>query len=638
MKTNATPKLFARNSISGLLLAAGIISLSGCGGGDSGTAAVAATPVASTVLSGTVAGGAAVVGTVLVTDSLGATKGATIEANGHYSIDVSGMTGPFLLKAAGTVGNTSVTYYSAATDADKGGTVNVTPFTDMMVSNIAAQMAETYFSDPANIAKIGALITPAKLAAAQTALHAKLQPVLAAMGISDSIDLLRTSFAADHSGMDAVLDLVKVEKDTATNVVTLKNALTQAVIATDNASTATDDATPVDSTHMSGMTPAGATDLQAVVTKLNGFAALFATSLPSPTTLQSSGVFDTTSNFMMGGQTFSQFASEMSTDPDAIGLKFSNVAISLDASGASGTLTALISSNTSTFAETIQLKMVKGASGWLIVGDGRIADVSINAQAQRDEWTVLTQSPTPQLSSGSSLMNGLWMNVDPFSYNTNNPGALAVKAVVTGPGLPSGGVSMVQDVQNTWFVVELPNYNNNLIPECGSTANGTNGPFTATTQCVTISQALDNSEYTVILKDSAGNSLNGSGYKVTLPKQPYATSALMAEMFPSITSITVDGVEITPSTVPSSVVAGKSVAVSWTLPTGILSRNLSVWANTMTASYFHVSKDLLPTATSTLVGLGTPMTSGTASNAGVWLSSVDSYGRNLAISKSLSLQ
>jgi hypothetical protein len=183
--------------------------LAGCGGGG-GSSSTPSAPVASTVLSGTAAGGAAVVGTVLVTDSKGASKGATIEANGHYSIDVSGMTGPFVLKAAGTVGNTSVTYFSAATTADLGGTVNVTPFTDLMVSNIAAQMAETYFADPANIAKIGTLITPTSLAAAQTAMHAKLLPVLQAMGISDSIDLLRSTFSADHSGMDAVLDLVKV--------------------------------------------------------------------------------------------------------------------------------------------------------------------------------------------------------------------------------------------------------------------------------------------------------------------------------------------------------------------------------------------------------------------------------------------
>lgn len=616
--------------------------LAGCGGGGgSGTTdATGATvsPIApSTMLSGTVAGGAAVIGNVIVTDSKGATKGGTIEANGRYAIDVSGMTGPFVLKAAGTLGNTSVTYYSAATDADLGGTVNVTPFTNLMVSNIAAQMAETYFSDPANIAKIGALITPAKLAAAQTALHAKLQPVLAALGLSDSIDLLRTSFDADHSGLDAVLDLIKVEVNTATNVVTLKNALTQIEIARDDVKVSTDDATAVDGTKMAGMNTATVIDLQAVVTKLNAFAALFATNLPSLTTLQNSGVFDIGSNFMMGGQSFAQFASELSTEQQAIGLKFSNVAIALDGSGTSvtsGTLTAVITSNTKSFGDKIQLKMAKVNGVWLVQGDGRIADVEIKAQAQRDEWSVVNSSGGV-VNSGSSSLNGLRMNIDPFAYNSNNPGAStsAVSALVTGPGLPAAGVIMVQNTQNKWFDVQGFTYSNNVIPECGSVVNGT--PSSATTQCVSIAQALDNSVYTVVLKNAAGASLNGSGYTLTLPKQPYASSTLSAAMFPAFTSITIDGQALTPSTV----LANKSVAVNWTMPAGIVSRNLNIWANTSTgASYFQVNKNLLPTATSALLGLGTPLTTGTLTNAGVWLEGVDTFGRKLAVSKSVTLQ
>lgn len=599
--------------------------LVGCGGGGGG----AGPSPSSTMLSGTVAGGAAVIGTVLITDSKGASKGGTIEADGHYAIDVSGMTGPFVLKAAGTVGNTTVTYYSAATTADLGGTVNVTPFTNLIVSNIAAQMAETYFSDPANIASIGTLITPAKIAAAETALQAKLQPVLTALGISSSIDLLRSTFSADHSGMDAVLDLVKVEADTTTNVVTLKNALTQVTIASDDTKIATDDSTAADSTKITGITPAAVTDLQAVVAKLNSFASLFATSLPTPEQLAASGVFDTT-NFMMGGQSFAQFASELSTEQQAIGLKFSNVAIALDAAGTAGTLTAVISSNTATFGEKIQLTMAKVNNAWLVTGDGRIADLTINAQAQRNEWRTVNSSTLQTTASGAIVVNGINIWIDPFSYNSAHASAPVVSALVTGPGL-GGGITLVQDTQNTWLKLEGSN-SDNLVPECGTTNNS---GVIANTQCVTVAQALDNSEYTVILKDSGGASLNGAGYKVVLPKQPYTFSALSTTNFPVITSLTIDGKDID----PSLLVAGKSVAVSWTLPTGLLSRNVNVWANTTTgASYFKVEKELLPTATSTLIGLGDALTTGTVSNAGIWLSAVDAYGRRLAISKSVSGQ
>lgn len=604
------------------------IFLAGCGGGD-----VSAPVTASTVLSGTAAGGAAVIGTVLVTDSKGVSKGGTIEANGHYAVDVSGMTGPFILKAAGTVGDASVTYYSAATTADLGNTVNVTPFTNLIVSNIAGQLAETYFKDGAHSADFGSIISPASLAAAQTALHAKLLPVLTALGVSDSIDLLRSSFAADHSGMDSVLDLVKVETDTATNVVTLKNALTQSVITTDNTSLKTDDAVPVDSTKMSGISTTTVTSLQEVVAKLNGFAALFATSLPSITTLQNSGVFDTSSSFMMSGQSFAQFASELSTEPKAVGLKFTNVAIALDASGNTGTLTAVITSNTGDFGDKIQLVMVKVNGAWLIQGDGRIADLSIVAQAQRDEWSVLA-SGSQAANSGSSMLNGLWINIDPASYNSSHPGALAVSALITGPGL-GNGVTMVQDVQNTWFKVAGFSYSNNVIPECDTFVNGSNGLVKATTQCVNVSQALDNSVYTVVLKDANNVSLNGTGYQVTLPKQPYLSKDLTASMFPAFTSITIDGQALT----LGAVLANKSIAVNWTLPTGVHSRDLSVWANTMSGdAYFKVDKNVLPAATSALIGLGTPLTSGTATNAGVWFSGVDTYGRRLAISKSVQAQ
>lgn len=618
MATFTFKKLALATALAGLFMA-------GCGGGGGGVS------VASKTLSGTVAGGAAVIGTVLITDSKGMTKTANIEANGRYSIDVADMTGPFVLKAAGTVGNTTVTYYSAATSADVGGTVNVTPFTNMLVSNIAAQLAETYFSNPANIGNIGALITSGKLIAAETALQAKLQPILTALGISDSIDLLRSSFAADHSGIDAVLDLVKVEADVATNVFTIRNALSQEVISTDDATGSGDDATPVDSTKISDFTPERVTDLQSVITKLNSFAALFANSLPSTATMMNAGVFDTSSNFMMGGKGFAQFATEMSTQASAIGMKFNSVAIALDASGLSGTLTAVVTSNTPSFSEKILLKMVKLNNVWMVQGDGRIADLSLYAQARRSEWTVLPAINGSGGAQGSSIQSGINIWIDPFAYNSTAGHTPVASALITGPGL-GNGITMVQDTQNRELRLSNSANTDTVAIECGTT-DGNNQ--TVTTQCVNITQALDNSEYTVILKDSNGNSLNGVGYKQILPKQPIVTSALTNAMFPSITAITIDGAPLTLNTV----VADKSVAVSWTLPNGLQAKDMNIWANTTTgANYFRVEKNLLPTDTTALIGLGTPLTVGTVSNAGVWLQSMDAFGRRFGLSKSVQSQ
>ena len=580
------------------------------------------------------------VGNVLVTDSNGITKTAAIAANGQYTIDVSGMTGPFLLKASGKVGNTTVTYYSAATTADLGGTVNVTPFTDLIVSNIAAQLAVNYFSDPKNMSTLGALITPASLAAAETAMQAKLQPALTAMGLGTSVDLLHQAFAADHSGLDAVLDLVKVSTNTSTNVATLTNALTNVVIGT-----ATLPATQggmMDQMPIAGtdITPSSGTQAQ-FNEKLNAFAAMFALGLPSTATLEGSGVFDTSSNFMMSGQTFAQFETELSTNIKAVGMKFNNVQITIDTNCATscttGKLTTSLTSNDPNFANYIKLNLIKDATkGWLIQGDGMIADISMSAQAVYDIVTLFAAgNPT---GTSTFISNGLWIYIDPFAYNSTHASGKVVSAVVTGPGLVSdginGGINMVQDAQNTWLdVAAYSSYSSNRIPECGTYMNAPT-PLLVNSQCVNVANAVDNSVYTVVLKDVGGNSLNGTGYKLTLSKQPYTWAALSTGNFPTISGITIGGNQIT----LSSVVAPADIAVSWTMPTGLVPRDLNAWANTSAASYFNVQQHLLSTATQTLVSVGTPTASGTVTNAGIWLEATDIYGRRFATNKSLQTQ
>jgi hypothetical protein len=125
------------------------VALVACGGGG-GSA-----PSSSTTLSGVAAGGAPLVGTVYIKDSKGVEKSTTIDltANGAYTFDVAGLTPPFVLKAIGTVGNTQVTYCSVATAADVGGNINITPFTDLIVANIASQVAVNFYGngDPAKI-------------------------------------------------------------------------------------------------------------------------------------------------------------------------------------------------------------------------------------------------------------------------------------------------------------------------------------------------------------------------------------------------------------------------------------------------------------------------------------------------------
>ena len=601
--------------------------LTACGGGDGGNStSLAPNPQ---LLKGTVAGGAAVVGNVIITDSKGVVKTAPIATDGSYSFDVSAMTGPFVLKAAGTVGNTSVTYYSAATNADINGVVNVTPFTDLIVANIAAQLAVTYFSNPASL---GTLITPASLAAAQSAMQAKLQPVLSAMGLGNSVDLLHTQFSANHSGLDAVLDLVKVTNNTTTNTATLTNALTNVVIGS-NISSATLDTTPVSTANLAGINQTSALTLQTVTTKLNTMAALFANGLPTVTALQNSGLFDTTANFMDSGMSFSQWATQTTTNQTFIGLKFTNLAVTLDPSGTTATIDGVATSNTAGFGGTLHIKLLKDPTlGWLVIGNGQVANMGVNTRAQLDYWSTVTN---PQ--SGSNMLNGLHVYIDAFDYNANHSSAMITDAVVTGPGLPVAGINMHQDTKNTWFDVTA--YGSfDLIPECGTLAYSDTGNIAhATGQCIDIAKTVDNGVYTVLLKTANGTVVNGTGDTLQISKKPYAMSELTSAMFPSITSSTINGQPLSLSGL-SNVAANQSLAVIWTMPAGLTVNDVNMWSSVSSGANFVSAMKHLgnSTATQTLLGLGTPSTTGPVTNVGVWVGVHDIYGRTFATSKAIS--
>ena len=88
-----------------------MVVLAACGsngGGGGGTPGVAA----SATISGTAAAGAPVVGFVAVRDSSTNPQpvktNIPIEANGHYSVDVTGLKAPLAFLASGTVGGRTV--------------------------------------------------------------------------------------------------------------------------------------------------------------------------------------------------------------------------------------------------------------------------------------------------------------------------------------------------------------------------------------------------------------------------------------------------------------------------------------------------------------------------------------------------
>ena len=192
-----------RNSIRCSVVIVFVFLLAGCGGGGGG----GGTPSGSSLtISGVAAAGAPLAGTVYLKDSSSPAKStyAAIGADGSFSLDLSGMTAPFILKGVGTVNGTDFTLYSIAV---AGGRANINPLTNMAVilANGNLDPAALYTTpSPATLRSVAANL-PQAIATVQTAL----QPTLAKFGAAD-LDFIADPFTADHQGLDLMLDMVGI--------------------------------------------------------------------------------------------------------------------------------------------------------------------------------------------------------------------------------------------------------------------------------------------------------------------------------------------------------------------------------------------------------------------------------------------
>jgi hypothetical protein len=137
----------------------------------------------------------------------------TTDANGNYSVNVFGFSGPFLLRVLGiSTGGTPVDLYSLASTATTAGgtTVNVTPLSDLVLgyaagvtpTNLAAACTGNLAACPALLNGILASLTTAN-SAVVTAIPAS---VWSAFGITPAtFNAITTQFATSHTGVDGLL-------------------------------------------------------------------------------------------------------------------------------------------------------------------------------------------------------------------------------------------------------------------------------------------------------------------------------------------------------------------------------------------------------------------------------------------------
>jgi len=189
-----------RHSLVPILLITALLLVPGCGGGGG-----ASNPPTPTV-SGVAAAGAAIVGTVSLKDSAATPRELSkATSDGSFSFDVTGLTGPFILRATGTAHGVPYTLYSLA---EAQGTANINPLSSLVLARASAgaDLATVYGAPAApSLPAISAAMAQALLDVQST-----LKPLLQKYGVA-AADPIQGAYKADGTGLDRMFDLVQIE-------------------------------------------------------------------------------------------------------------------------------------------------------------------------------------------------------------------------------------------------------------------------------------------------------------------------------------------------------------------------------------------------------------------------------------------
>ena len=190
------------------VVAAGVLAaLAACGGGG-GDDGSAATVAGTATISGVAAIGAPITNQkVTVTNAQGASQETQTSSTGAFSVTIDDVA-PFVIRVNDASGNTWYSYTPAA------GTVNVNPMTTLaLLSANNNQPLSALVTNWAN-----APLTQSAVLDAAKKLNANLQNVMTANSVPyTSTNIFNGAFAANGTGMDAVLDDLGVSISCSTN-------------------------------------------------------------------------------------------------------------------------------------------------------------------------------------------------------------------------------------------------------------------------------------------------------------------------------------------------------------------------------------------------------------------------------------
>lgn len=461
LHTAPTPRYtWGWNALTAITLA----TLTACGGG--GGSDSTTTPAAIVSIQGTVATGAAVSGTVTLKDARMVERNGVINADGSYTIDATGMQAPFLLRAVGTAGNKQIVLVAPVTASDSNGTVNITPLSDLIVANLGGQAAQAFFSAP-DFSKLDKSAVDSALQDLKT----KLAPVLEAAGLSN-VDFLRQPFKADHSGLDGLLDVLEITVDAATKSATIVSKVTGDSVTDDlqrkgNTDTSVivvseDNKKRIEETAKNPSKAQRMGELQAMIDQFNS---IFAFGITTAERVQLRALCDAT-RFVNEDGDCDDFVEDIAANT-AIGSKRLSIKrlVAFDASqpgGVDDVLTqapdGISNDNVGLVIEDSQdldnaegaMWVTKNTAGqWRVAGTQRYLGIGLRGAAYRN-YTVSDAGVQTLSGSGS----GLSIMIDKARSDLT-------RAVVTGAGLPSDGLTLVpSQTMEDWSIQGEPDGDN----------------------------------------------------------------------------------------------------------------------------------------------------------------------------------
>ena len=175
------------------------LALTACGGGGGSSSSTASSSV-----SGVAATGAPIAGALIVlTDKNGNTTSTTAKDDGSYSLDVTGLTAPFVIVATGAVGDAQTTQASIISDAPAAGsssTANINPLTNAIATLLSSG------SDPSALSSNLGSVTASSINNASALLNTALGGLASASGAKANFNPITDTATANGTGFDRLLD------------------------------------------------------------------------------------------------------------------------------------------------------------------------------------------------------------------------------------------------------------------------------------------------------------------------------------------------------------------------------------------------------------------------------------------------